>query len=74
MTNYQYNIILKWQHKIYNHYQLSECGILINVKTGRRIKKVVKGYTVGFNIKGKFVSLTKLRNQFTKIKTEILPF
>jgi hypothetical protein len=74
MYKYQRNIVLKWQHKEYNYYQLSECGMLINTLTGSKIKKVLKGYTLGFNIKGKFVSLNNLRKQFEQIKASDCPF
>lgn len=34
---------------------------LYNLKTGRVIRKVVKGYTTGFNLNGKFYSLQKIK-------------
>lgn len=56
-------------HYVFNQYK--ECH---NLKTGRRIKKVRQGGSIGYNIKGKFYSLTKLRNYLAKPKEEICPF
>ena len=39
-----------------------------NLKRGKEIKKVVHGYTLGFNIKGKFYSLAYLRTHLVKIE------
>ena len=44
-----------------------------NLKTGRWIKKVVHGYTIGFNIKGVFYSLAYLRAHLVKEETRV-PF
>jgi len=51
--------------------QHKEC---YNLKTGRRIKKVVQGRSIGYNIKGKFHSLTSLRKHLIKPKEEECPF
>ena len=45
-----------------------------NLKTGRRIKKVVQGRSIGYNIKGKFYSLTRLRVHLRKPQKEECPF
>lgn len=45
-----------------------------NLKTGRRIKKVMQGRSIGYNIKGKFYSLTRLRNHLQKPQNEECPF
>lgn len=65
---------LKWQHKEYNHYKWSKCGKLFNMQTGRIIRKVVNGRSVGYWVKGKFVTLKRLRNQLEKIPKNNLPF
>jgi hypothetical protein len=39
-----------------------------NLKRGKEIKKVLHGYTLGFNIKGKFYSLAYLRTHLVKIE------
>jgi hypothetical protein len=79
ITNIQYFMIpyvVKWKHINYPEYVLSECGRLFNIKRGKEIKKVVKGYTVGFNIKGTFVSITRIKKDkiFNKIKEINCPF
>lgn len=45
-----------------------------NLKTGRRIKKVMQGRSIGYNIKGKFYSLTRLRSHLQKPQKEECPF
>ena len=42
-----------------------------NIKSGRIIKKVINNACIGYNIRGKFYSLTYLRNHLIKtIKTD----
>ena len=65
---------LKWRHKKYHHYQWSTCGKLFNVQSGREIKKVVNGGSVGYWIAGRFITLGKLRQQLVKIQYDRLPF
>ena len=52
------------------HYKWSTEKICFNVKTGRKIKQVYNNGSIGYNIKGKFYSLTYLRTQLEKIKKE----
>lgn len=66
---------LVWQLSIANNYQFTSKGVCVNVATNRVIKKTVVGYTVGYNIKGRFRSLKSLRVQLVKInKLEQVPF
>ena len=58
---------LIWQHKDYNYYQWSKCGKLFNLRTGRQLKKCYNGGSLGYCIKGKFVTLNKLRKELIKI-------
>jgi hypothetical protein len=48
--------------------------MLVNLKTGRVIKQVTKGGSIGYIVDGKFYSLTKLREHLEKIRNENLPF
>jgi hypothetical protein len=50
-----------------NNYVFSKCGKCMNLQTGRLIKKVYNSGCIGFNIKGKFYSLTRLRGCLEKI-------
>ena len=59
---------LKWRHKEYHYYQWTNCGKLINTQTGRKIKKTVNGRSIGYWIKGKFITINKLRGDL-----EIIP-
>jgi len=57
-----------------DNYKFTTCGICINSKTNRIIKKVYNSGSIGFNIKGKFYSLKKLRQYLTKQETIKMPF
>lgn len=48
--------------------------MLVNLKTGRVIKQITKGGSIGYVIDGKFKSLTKLRNDLEVIREDGLPF
>lgn len=57
-----------------DHYVFNQHRECYNLRTGRRLKKVRKGGSIGYVIKGKFYSLTKLRTYLAKPKKEICPF
>lgn len=58
-----------------HNYQWSKCGKCFNVKTNRQIKQTYKNRCIGYYIKGKFYSLTKLRKHLEEIpKEEYCPF
>ncbi len=46
----------------------------VNLKTNRIIKKVYNNGCLGYNIEGKFYSLTYLRNHLQKIEKNDCPF
>jgi hypothetical protein len=48
--------------------------LCFNSKTGRKIKQVYKNGMIGYNIKGKFYSLTRLRKHLVKPEITKLPF
>ena len=58
----------------YPEYQFTKCKKCFNVKTGRRIKQVSQNGCIGYNIRGKFHSLSKLRNEIIKITKDKCPF
>lgn len=68
--NYNYN----WKLKNAENYVFSDCGKCFNLKRNKQVKKVLKGYTVGFNINGKFHSLNTLRKELIKVKIIDCPF
>ena len=51
---------LKWVINFAPEYQFTECGKCINTKRGKEVKRVLIGYSVGYCIKGKFYTLSKL--------------
>lgn len=65
---------LKWRYKILHHYQWTTCGKLFNTKTNRKIKKTVNGRSIGYWIKGNFITLNKLRSQLEIIPKDKIPF
>jgi hypothetical protein len=70
-TNYN----LVWEYSPAPHYQFTQTGKCFNVKTGKEIKRTLVGYTEGFCLNGKFKSLSYIRKNLTKIKTDIIcPF
>ena len=58
---------LKWQYNKYTYYKWSKCGKLFNTRTGRQIKKVVNGRSVGYWIKSKFITLKNLKKDLELI-------
>ncbi len=47
---------------------------LFNLRTGREIKKVLQGYSIGYYINGKFVTLNNLKSKLELIKQYNCPF
>ena len=67
--------IAKYRLKSYPNYVYSTDKICYNLKTGRVIKQILKGSTIGYIINGKFKSLDNLRKDLELIpKKELLPF
>ena len=67
--------IAKYRLKSYPNYVYSTDKICYNLKTGRVIKQILKGSTIGYIINGKFKSLDNLRKDLELIpKKEFLPF
>ena len=63
VTNKRY----KWKFKNYPHIKVTECGKVVNTKTGRKKKVCVNGYSKGVWITStKF--LTNLNNHIIKIE------
>jgi hypothetical protein len=66
---------LYWQLKDYPEYRFTKCKKCFNVKTGKQIKQVTQSSCIGYNIRGRFRSLTSLCNTLVKIEQkELLPF
>lgn len=56
------------------NYVFTTCGLCVNLKTNRLIKKVKVGGSIGYVIAGKFYNLKYLKTQLTITKKEKLPF
>jgi hypothetical protein len=61
----------KWR---YNNYVWTTCGICINTKTSKIIKKVSKSGCIGYVLNSKFISLTALKPKLQKLKQFKTPF
>jgi len=67
---YRYNYELDFA----SEYKFTTCKKCVNAKTNKQIKQVIVGGSIGYNIRGKFYSLTKLKNHLIKPKKAVLPF
>jgi hypothetical protein len=67
---YRYKYCIKFAP----NYVFTLCGLCVNLKTSRLIKKVKVGGSIGYVIQGKFYNLKKLREQLIIVKTEKIPF
>lgn len=66
---------IKWQFKTANHICITNDKRILNTKTNQFLKRVVKGgYSVGYNIVGVFIPLTKINDHVELIKYEYCPF
>lgn len=64
----------KYRLKFAKNYWWTTCGKCYNTKRGKLIKQVYNSGCLGYNIKGKFYSLTKLRGKLELIPFEKTPF
>lgn len=67
-----YNFV--WQIKNAERYKLTKDGKIVNCQTMQELKRVVNGYSIGYNINGRFYSLSKLRTMLEKIQDVDCPF
>ena len=66
--------IAKYRLKSFPNYIYSTDKLCYNLKTGRLIKQIMKGSTIGYVISGKFISLDKLRLDLELIPKQKTPF
>ena len=65
----------KYRLKDNENYIFSTCGLCFNLKSGKLVKQITKGYTIGYLINGKFKSLEVLRQNLELIpKNSNCPF
>lgn len=74
MTTITKSISFKWKLDFNDNYRWTTDNELYNIKTMRKIKKTINGYSVGYWICGKFYTLNNLKKHLIKIQKTILPF
>tara|TARA_R110000851_G_scaffold322550_2_gene488671 strand:+ start:1894 stop:2109 length:216 start_codon:yes stop_codon:yes gene_type:complete len=69
VTDYQFVFIPEWEVLSHANYYFTTNKELYNSKTNRIVKQVVKGgYSRGYVLDGKFITLKKLKPMLKKIK------
>ena len=63
IKDYRLIYIPKWKIKGFDNYGFLEDKRLFNYKTNRFSKKVVRGYSVGFNLDGKFYTIKQMKDE-----------
>jgi hypothetical protein len=53
---------------------IEKYNFLVNLQTGKILKQITKGGSIGYVIKGKFYSLTRLRQSLVRIEKQDCPF
>ena len=74
MHQYQINIIPKWSIIGYGLYFIDSTNKVRNIQTGKVLQMQLKGYTKGYYLNGRFMSLKQIRPLLQKYKDEKLPF
>lgn len=74
MLTYQYNIVPKWGIIGHDLYFIDNKNKVINRRTGVAIQMQLKGYTKGYYLNGRFLSLQQIRPLLVKFSNEKLPF
>jgi hypothetical protein len=76
MQSFTVSYTIKFVVKFADNYVWNKYNELYNVKTGRRIKQVRNGGSIGYNIAGKFYSCKWLKEnkQIVKPKKQDCPF
>lgn len=63
-----------WRLKFAEEYQWTKDGLCINAKRGTILRQVYKNRSIGYNIRGKFYSLSYLRSKLERIQPHECPF
>lgn len=58
---------LIWYLDFNKNYGWTNCGKCFNIKRGKELKQVMQGGSIGYNIAGKFYTLSKLKKHLVKI-------
>ena len=65
---------LVWQLKDATEYKFTRCKKCFNAKTGKQLKMIMVGGSIGFCIKGNFRTLQSIRAKLEKIEKQFCPF
>lgn len=68
------NYIANYRLDFAPNYVFTKCGLCYNLQTGKLIKQILKGSTIGYVILSKFYSLTVLRKKLELIPKQKTPF
>ena len=77
MSRYTFTVTYscKYQLSFATNYKWSACGKCFNAKTGRLIKQVMKGSSIGYIINSKFYTAKTLRSKLELIPRRVeMPF
>lgn len=62
-------VTIVWQIEGFPAYGFGKDKRLYNLQRGREVRKVLKGYTLGYNLAGRFYSLNQIRPLLRKPET-----
>jgi len=65
---------LKWEFKDSPEYKVTTCKKIINVKSGKMLKKSYNSGSIGFWISGKWVNIKKVKSEIILIEKAECPF
>ena len=68
LKNYEFVFIPKWNIDGYNHYYFTSDRTLFNSNTNRKSKQVLRKYSRGYNLDGKFITINNLRPLISKVE------
>ena len=68
------NYIANYRLNFATNYVFTKCGLCYNTQSGKLIKQILKGNTIGYVIASKFYSLNFLRSKLEFIPKNICPF
>ena len=74
MFQYQQNIIPKWLIEGHPLYFIDDKNKVRNTQSGKVLQMQLKGYTKGYYLNGKFLSLKQIRPLLNRYVCEQLPF
>lgn len=75
MITISINYTCKYRLNFATNYVWTKCGKCYNLKTGRVVKQIIKGGSIGYIINGRFKTLTYLRKKLELIPNkEYTPF